>query len=354
MFEVPVTLAARRYPVYIGNNLLGCAAERLEDVFGHARCAIVTDSNVAGFYAADLPISGAPLIALPPGETAKNLSQVEAICNRLLDEGLDRNAFLIALGGGVIGDLVGFVAAIFMRGIPYVQIPTTLVAQVDSSVGGKTGVNARAGKNLIGAFHQPRLVIADVDTLRTLPDREFNAGMAEVIKHGIIRDRAMLESLENLDRENLAPLIARNVEIKAEIVSSDERETCGERALLNFGHTIGHAIENAAGYGRFLHGEAISLGIIAACRLSMRKAGFPHKDCETVLQHLNRFDLPTILPSEIQTMKIMTALQTDKKFARGEVRFVLSPQIGEAFVSADVSFAEIETAIEELRNPAEI
>ena len=190
--------------------------------------------------------------------------------------GLDRSSFVVALGGGVVGDLAGFVAAIYHRGIPYVQVPTTLLAQVDSSIGGKTAVNTAAGKNLIGALHHPVLVIADVDLLRTLPEREFNQGFAEIIKHGIIRDAALLDTLESFERKrDLESLVRRNVEIKAEFVAADERDENGKRALLNFGHTVGHAIERAGDYRELLHGEAISLGIVAACDISVRKMGLP-------------------------------------------------------------------------------
>lgn len=350
---IQVKLAARSYPVYVGSGILGALPEYLGPEGNSRGCAIITDSNVAGLYAEKLGqilgVHAPPILSVSPGENSKSLAQVALLCDRLLELGLTRSSLLVALGGGVVGDLAGFVAAIFMRGIPYVQIPTTLVAQVDSSVGGKTGVNAVAGKNLIGAFHQPRLVVADVDTLRTLPEREFNAGMAEVIKHGIIRDRAMLESLKKLDRENLAPLIERNVGIKAAIVSRDERETSGERALLNFGHTLGHAIENAAGYGRYLHGEAISLGIIAACRISMRKAGFSQSDFELVLERLLQFKLPTHLPNEVSTPSILAALRTDKKFLDGNIHYVLAREIGSAFLASDVTLDEIREAVEYLR-----
>jgi len=262
---------------------------------------------------------------------------------------MDRNSFVVALGGGVIGDLAGFVASIYYRGIPFVQIPTTIVSQVDSAVGGKTGVNAVGGKNLIGAFHQPRIVLADVATLASLPIRELNEGFAEIIKHAIIRDRAMMESLASLDINDLSPLIARNVEIKAAIVSEDEFETKGLRALLNFGHTVGHGIENAAGYGTYFHGEAISLGIIAAAHLSMEKAQLPAEDFAMILRQLERFKLPTKLPASIETEAIMNSLLKDKKFAQGSVRFVLTPRIGEAFVSKEVTLEDIRGAIEKLR-----
>jgi len=233
--------------------------------------------------------------------------------------------------------------------LPFVQAPTTIVAQVDSSVGGKTGVNAHNGKNLIGAFHQPRLVLADIDTLKTLPEREFNEGFAEVIKHGAIRDRSLLDAVGKLDREDLGPIIRRNVEIKARIVEADEQERTGERALLNFGHTVGHAIEAAAGYGKLLHGEAISLGLVAACRLSVKKAGLDPAEGERVKSLLEQFRLPVMLPEEIPTEAILASLKADKKFEEGEIRFVLCPRLGEAFVSKEVTRGDLELAVEELR-----
>jgi 3-dehydroquinate synthase len=263
----------------------------------------------------------------------------------MIAAGLDRKAWVVALGGGVIGDLGGFVAAIYYRGIPYIQAPTTIVAQVDSAVGGKTGVNAGNGKNLIGVFHQPRLVLADVDTLATLPEREFNEGFAEVIKHGAIRDRSLLDAVAHLDRKNLAPIIRRNVEIKAAIVSADEHETTGERALLNFGHTIGHGIEAAAGYGSLLHGEAISLGLVAACRLSVEKAGLSAGEAARATALLEQFHLPVRLPASISAAAILSALKKDKKFEEGAIRFVLCRSLGEAIVSKDVTMADIERAI---------
>ena len=354
---VEVSLGLRSYPVHIGGNLIASAGDFCRESLPKPgiRCAVITDSNVEKLHAAPVLASlvGAgfqpELIVVPAGEKSKSLAQAEIVCDRMIAAGLDRGSFVVALGGGVIGDLAGFVAAIYYRGIPFIQIPTTIVAQVDSSVGGKTGVNSAGGKNLIGAFHQPRAVLADVDTLRTLPDREFNEGFAEAIKHAIIRDAALFDALGDPDRNKLAPLIARNVEIKAAIVSADEHETSGERALLNFGHTIGHGIENAAGYGRYLHGEAISLGIVAACALSGRKAGFSNADYDRVLARLRQYDLPTQLPSDISTESIMIALRTDKKFAGGNVRFVLSRGIGSAFLSTEVTLEEIRGAVDGLR-----
>lgn len=354
--RVEVSLGQRSYPVHIGSSLLSSAGTICRAALPHfgKRCAVITDSNVEKLHSAPLIASliengfTPELIVVPAGESSKSLNQTESICDQMIAAGLDRSSFVVALGGGVVGDLAGFVAAIYYRGIPFIQVPTTIVAQVDSSVGGKTGVNSAGGKNLMGAFHQPRAVIADVDTLSTLPDREFNEGMAEAIKHAIIQDPVLFETLKKLDRKNLAPVIARNVEIKAAIVSEDEHETLGKRALLNFGHTIGHGIENAAGYGRYLHGEAISLGLVAACAISARKVGFTKTD--QVLEILHQYQLPTRLPADLSTESILTALRTDKKFAEGHVRFVLCREIGSAFLSKEVTFEEIRNAIEELRS----
>ncbi len=356
--RVDVRLGERSYCVRIGAGLLDALGGFFKQDHFPPVCAVITDSNVGPLYApramASLAAAGFQPVRLdvPAGEPSKSLAQAGELCERMIAAGLDRHAFVVALGGGVVGDLAGFVAAIYFRGIPYVQVPTTIVSQVDSAVGGKTGVNAAQGKNLIGAFHQPRLVVADVETLRSLPAREFNEGCAEIVKHGIIRDRALFDSLETFDRADtaaLVALIARNVAIKAAIVSADEHETTGERALLNFGHTVGHGIEAAAGYGKFLHGEAVSLGIVAACILSMKKAGLPRAENDAILARLRQFGLPTRLPAEVSTEAVMTALRADKKFAAGRVRFVLCPRIGEAFVSKEVRMEEIRETVEALR-----
>lgn len=350
MIEVPVPLSRSPYRVVVGSGLLAESGHMIANVLTPRRCALVTDSNVAPLYAGivhqSLEKSGFQpvLITIPAGEASKSLSLTEKICDAMIASGLDRSALLIALGGGVIGDLAGFAASIYYRGIPFIQIPTTIVAQVDSSIGGKTGVNASGGKNLIGAFHQPSLVIADVDTLASLPPREFNEGFAEVIKHAAIRDPSMLDDLDDL-----APLVARNVGIKAAIVAEDEFETKGIRALLNFGHTIGHGIEAAAGYGELLHGEAISLGLVAACRLSVAKAGLPQSQCDQILAALQKYDLPLRLAPEISTDSILQALRKDKKFHSGAVRFVLLRSLGDAFVSKEITEDDIITAIEALR-----
>lgn len=358
--RIPVLLKNKPYEIIVGHGTLDRAGEFIGHVLPTGRCGIVTDGNVAPLYAdsvrESLTAAGfeATLVTVPAGEQSKSLEQVENVCDQLIAARLDRGGCLVALGGGVIGDLAGFVASIYYRGIPYVQIPTTVVAQVDSSIGGKTGVNSRAGKNLIGSFHQPALVIADQDTLATLPSREFNEGMAEVIKHAVIRDADMLKSLSApVPEDELSTLIARNVKIKARIVAEDEFEKLGLRALLNFGHTIGHAIENVAGYGRYLHGEAISLGLIAATRLSEEKAGLSAREADTVIKALQSFKLPAQLPADITTDELMAALQRDKKFEAGAIRFILTEKLGSAFVSSDVTEDDIRRAIEGLRQPLE-
>lgn len=259
---------------------------------------------------------------------------------------------IVALGGGVVGDLAGMVAAIFYRGIPLVQIPTTIVSQVDSSVGGKTGVNVPEGKNLLGAFHQPSLVIIDPKTLETLPKREFCEGFAEAIKHAAIRDAAMLDDLASLNPEHRnvpADLIARNIAIKARIVEADEQETREIRALLNFGHTIGHGIEASVPYGQLLHGEAIALGMRAALFLSERHAGLDPIDSANILDLLRRYHLPLVLQESIATDTILQKLATDKKFSQGAIRFVLISAPGKALVSHQITREDIILAIEHLR-----
>lgn len=348
--EVRVEISRSPYKVIIGAGLLESSGALISDVLKPCRCVVVTDSNVAPLYAdsveQSLSLSGfQPVrVVVPAGEKSKSLVHVGKICDAMIDAGLDRSSLLVALGGGVVGDLAGFAAAVYYRGIPYVQIPTTIVSQVDSSVGGKTGVNAEGGKNLIGSFHQPKLVLADTKTLSSLSAREFNEGFAEIIKHAAIRDPRMLDALE------VSPsLIARNVSIKASIVSEDEFELKGVRALLNFGHTIGHGIEAAAGYGKLLHGEAISLGLLAACRLSMRKSSLSQQESLKIASALAAFDLPSKLDPSIETEAIFSALKKDKKFASGVVRFVLLRSLGDAYLSEDVTREDIRSAIEELR-----
>ena len=292
-------------------------------------------------------------MTVPAGEQSKTLKDTGTICEQMLQQGLDRHSFVIGLGGGVIGDLSGFVAAIFQRGIPHVQIPTTLLAMVDSSIGGKTGVNASAGKNLIGAVHQPSLVIDDIDILKTLPPRELSQGFAEIIKHAIIADPEMFRELSrlggiDLSKVDFASLVRRNVEIKARIIANDEQDRNGERALLNFGHTIGHGIERATDYQRISHGEAVSLGMIAACNVSMKKAGLSQNQRDAIVDLLRKFELPTKLPTTVPREKIVDALKFDKKFEHGQIRFVVTPKIGSANLSREVTMEDIRAAVEAL------
>ena len=290
---------------------------------------------------------------IPNGEAAKTLSVASSLLSDLAQLKLSRSAVLIALGGGVIGDLGGFVAAIYLRGINFVQVPTTLLAMVDSSVGGKTGVNLPEGKNLVGAFHQPKLVVADLDTLATLPPREFAAGMAEVIKYGAIRDKVLFDRVAKgvkPDDADLDEIVEKCVSIKARIVENDEFETKGERALLNFGHTIGHAIEKAAGYKTYLHGEAISLGMRAAAWLSRRVTGLSQEDARDLDLALLANQLPVVLDKAVESQAILAALGNDKKVAAdGGNRWVLLTRLGEAESGHVVSPELVAQAVEYLR-----
>lgn len=349
MTTVTVAGGGASYPVRIGCDFLADSAEQLPASLAGKRCVILADASLANSWTPKLlgalEARGGFVVAVPSGEASKSFEHAERICEAMADAGLDRSSFVVALGGGVVGDLAGFVAAIYHRGIPWVNVPTTLLAMVDSAIGGKTAVNLAAGKNLVGAIHQPSLVLADIRTLDTLPPREFKQGFAEIIKHGIIRDAPMLDALRLFDRTQLEALITRNLEIKAAIVAEDERETTGTRALLNFGHTIGHAIERVAGYGTLLHGEAISLGIVAACRLSEKCAGFSAGETEQVVQLLEFFDLPVRLPPEIDRTKVCAAVGVDKKFEQGRVRFVVTPELGRAHLSSEVTRDDIATAV---------
>jgi 3-dehydroquinate synthase len=354
--RIPVLLSRQPYDVIVGSGILPRAGEFVRQVTAAKKCALITDTNVGLLYGetvreslekADLAVT---LLTIPAGEESKCLAEVSRLSEVMIADGLDRSACVVALGGGVVGDLAGFVASVYYRGIPHVQIPTSVVAQVDSSIGGKTGVNAAAGKNLIGAFHQPAAVITDPETLDTLPKREFNEGLAEVIKHAAIRDPSLLDGLATAAANDLPTLISRNVKIKALIVAEDEFETLGLRALLNFGHTVGHAIENTAGYGRFLHGEAISIGLAVALDLSRKKAGLPEAAARRVLDALDNFQLPVTVPPDLSTDTLIAALRRDKKFSDGAIRFVLVPELGTAVVSSDVTEADLRAAIDDRRS----
>jgi 3-dehydroquinate synthase len=355
MRKVNVPLDARSYDIKIGGGLLArlgseCAALELG-----RRCAIISDAHVAPLYAkaAESSLTRAGfevvIITVPAGETAKSIKTVEYCYDQFAKHRLERKSFVVTLGGGVVGDLGGFVAATYLRGIAFVQVPTTLLSQVDSSVGGKVGVNLKAGKNLVGAFHQPRLVLCDLDTLKTLPEREYRSGLAEVIKYGIISDAKFFRQLERdlprllkRDPSTLARVVARCCEIKAYVVGEDETET-GLRAILNFGHTIGHAIEAISGYGKYLHGEAITIGQIAAAKLSQRQLSLPNADVQRIASLFKNAGLPTqYQPTRAQLTRLGNAMKLDKKVSAGEVKFVLAKNIGEVEFGHKVPIALIE------------
>jgi 3-dehydroquinate synthase len=339
--NVKVPLGNRSYSIRIGTGLLARLGEECARLGLSLRCTIISDSNVAPRYgkAAQQSLKQAgfdsSLLTVPAGETSKSLKTVQGCYDQLAAQRLERKSFIVALGGGVVGDLAGFVAATYLRGIAFVQVPTTLLAQVDSSVGGKVGVNLKAGKNLVGAFYQPRLVLCDLDALGTLPMREYRAGLAEVIKYGIIYDAALFRRLERdlaklltRDADTLAAVVARCCEIKAEVVQQDETEG-GLRAILNFGHTMGHALEAISHYGKYLHGEAISIGQVAAAELSARRLGLPRDQVARIADLLRRAGLPTEVKLSLSSQKkLLTAMQLDKKVSGGEIKFVLARSIG--------------------------
>jgi 3-dehydroquinate synthase len=358
MRTVNVPLGNRSYNILIGSGLLAKLGRQCAGLELGRRCAIISDTNVAPLYAkaAEDSLTRAGfevvLITVPAGETAKSMKTVESCYDQFAGHRLERKSFVVALGGGVVGDLAGFVAATYLRGIQFVQVPTTLLAQVDSSVGGKVGVNLKAGKNLVGAFHQPRLVLCDLNTLKTLPDREYRAGLAEVIKYGIISDANLFRELErNLprllkrDAQTLAAVVARCCEIKADVVGKDETEG-GLRAILNFGHTIGHALEAISGYGKYLHGEAISIGQVAAADLSHLMLDFSKQDVDRVIKLFQNAGLPThITPTRAQVARLCDAMKLDKKVSAGEVKFVLARDIGKVEFGHQVPLALIEKTL---------
>jgi 3-dehydroquinate synthase len=352
---VKVPLGNRGYEIKIGSNLLTRLGKECAQLGLDARCAVISDSNVASRYAKPalqaLRNAGfnPGLITVPAGEKAKSLKSVQACYDQLAAQRLERKSFIVALGGGVVGDLAGFVAATFLRGVAFIQVPTTLLAQVDSSVGGKVGVNLKAGKNLVGAFYQPRLVLCDLKTLATLPAREYRAGLAEVIKYGIITDATLFCRLERdltkllrRDVKIMGDVIARCCEIKAQVVGQDETES-GPRAILNFGHTIGHALEAISHYGKYLHGEAISIGQVAAAKLSSQVLGLSQSDARRITELFHRAGLPTEARlNAARRQKLFAAMQLDKKVCHGEVKFVLARKIGQVEFGQKVPNSMIE------------
>jgi 3-dehydroquinate synthase len=352
---IEVALGERSYRIRIGTGLLDDASEWRDSLRGR-HALVVTDAHVAPLYLDRLRGGLAPhkhdALVLPAGESSKTLANTERIFDALAALGANRDGAIIALGGGVIGDLAGFAAACWMRGIDLVQMPTTLLAMVDSSVGGKTGVNVDAGKNLVGAFHQPRAVIADTGTLATLPPREYAAGLAEVVKYGAIGDASFFAWLESSadallanEPDALAEAIAFSCAYKAGVVARDERET-GERALLNFGHTFGHALEAERGYGELLHGEAVAIGMVAAATLSARLGLARAEDADRLVRLLARFGLPTTLPPT-SADALLARMRLDKKNVGGRIRLILWRGIGKAEIAPDVD----ETAIRDVLTP---
>lgn len=355
MANLTVSLGERSYPIHIDAGLLSDPS-LLTPYLKSNKAVIVTNDTIAPLYAqkltAMMPSVKLEIIEIPDGEQYKNLEQFNQVITRLLEMHAARDTTLIALGGGVVGDLTGFVAASFQRGMPFVQVPTTLLSQVDSSVGGKTAVNHPLGKNMIGAFYQPKAVLIDTDTLRTLPPREFSAGMAEVIKYGIIHDSDFFAWLEDnqaklraQDTETLIYAIQRCCEIKALIVAQDERES-GVRALLNLGHTFGHAIEAEQGYGNWLHGEAVSAGMVLAAQLAHSKGWLGSSELQRIEALLAAFDLPTRSPTGMGYGEYMRHMSHDKKVEAGKIRFIIPTTIGQAIVSSDVSEQELRNLLD--------
>jgi 3-dehydroquinate synthase len=355
---VPVALPGRAYDVLIGPDLLAEAGRLIATRLGKAKCGIVTDENVAGHHLAALEasiraegrLSGT--IVLKPGEGTKSFRELAPLCERLLELGLERNDLVVALGGGVIGDLTGFAAGILRRGVRFVQVPTTLLAQVDSSVGGKTGINTPQGKNLIGVFHQPSLVIADTDVLKTLAPREMRAGYAEVAKYGLLGDVEFFAWLEKNwhaifahEALGLTQAIETSVKAKAQIVARDEMET-GDRALLNLGHTFGHALEAWTGYSdRLLHGEGVAIGMCLAFRFSEELGLCPEGSAARVASHLAAVGLPVgigeIPGARPGTDELIRLMGQDKKVRDGKLTFILARDIGQAFIARDVAPGQV-------------
>ena len=349
MQTLNVNLNERSYPIHIGQGIISQAA-LITPHLKRKSVAIVTNTTIAPLYLSKLvaTLKSADIkvveIILPDGEAYKNSDTLNIIYDALLNNRCDRNTTLIALGGGVIGDLTGYAAATYLRGVPFIQIPTTLLSQVDSSVGGKTGINHPLGKNMIGAFYQPQLVLADIDTLKTLPSRELSAGLAEVIKYGLIRDadffdwcETNIQALLAIEPQVMSYAIYRSCQNKAEVVAADERET-GDRALLNLGHTFGHAIENAMGYGVWLHGEAVAAGTVMAADLSQRSGWLSSAQYQRIVSLFVAANLPVQAPN-LGVQKYLDLMGMDKKVEDGKIRLILQQGIGRAVITSDYDAA---------------
>jgi 3-dehydroquinate synthase len=357
MHTVDVALGQRSYQILVGSGLLAEAGCHVAALFPPGRALIITDDTVAGLYldrvtkslsAAGFAVSTA---TVPAGEQSKSFDQLSRLCDECFCAGLERRSLILALGGGVIGDLAGFVAATYHRGIPFVQLPTTLLAQVDSSIGGKTAINLPGGKNLVGAFYQPALVLADIAALATLDARQFSSGLAEVVKHAMIRDAALFARLEAdaakilaRDPATLGEIVARNCAVKAAVVSADEREA-GLRAILNYGHTVGHAVEAIASYGVYTHGEAVALGMAAAAAIACSRGFISDAVVAQQNKLLGRFGLPTKLRRPLDADALLEAMRHDKKVRAGRLRLVLPVAIGETRIVDDVTDDELCAAL---------
>jgi 3-dehydroquinate synthase len=358
--QVTVALDERSYPIYIGSDIITTIGRKCVRHGIQKKIAVITDRTVSGLYLPQVVESlrqcgfETLTIVVPNGERQKSVGRAYAIYTELIQWNAGRDAAIIALGGGVIGDLAGFVAATYLRGVTFVQVPTTLLAQVDSSVGGKVGVNHPLGKNLIGAFYQPKFVLADVGVLNSLPQREMICGLAEVIKYGIIWDEEFFSFIEDhiAERKQMASdiltsIVARCCEIKAEVVSQDEREA-NLRAILNFGHTIGHALEAAAGYRRLKHGEAVILGMLAVSKIAHARGNISDRVFQRVQQMLVQIPVPKVL-SPLSDSDILKAMSVDKKVRAGKIRFVLPKRIGKVFLASDVTTQEVVQGINYIR-----
>jgi len=358
---VRVELAERSYDILIGDSLLESLGEFVQSRQRTSHVVLITDENVeqphgqmAGESLTEAGIE-VDLMIVPAGEPSKSTALADELWRRMLDVGADRKSAVVAVGGGVVGDLAGFIAATFARGVPFFQVPTTLLADVDSSVGGKVGVNLPGAKNMVGAFWQPHGVLIDTATLATLPDREYRAGLAEVVKYGVILDAEFfawleqhIEAINNRDSATLAHIIARSCRLKADVVENDERETSGLRAVLNYGHTFCHAIEAIAGYGEFLHGEAVSIGMLCASRLAASMGRVDADFTQRQKNLLAALQLPVATPN-LDTDQLLQAMQRDKKVEHGKLRFVLPTKMGHVELVGDVDPADVRNAIEQGR-----
>lgn len=355
-----VDLAQHSYPIYIGSGVLSLLGEYFHRIFGNRRAVIVTDDIVGPIYAQQVLSSlksaqlEAHLVSIPPGEASKRLSVTEMLYDKMFDFSVERSDVILALGGGVVGDLAGFAAATFKRGINYIQVPTTLLAMVDSGVGGKTGINHPRGKNMIGAFYQPKFVFTDIEILKTLPRRELGCGLAETVKHAVIRDGSFFEMLEannrpiiELQSDLLVEIVVRNCRIKAEIVSLDEREA-NLRGILNYGHTIAHAIETVLAERDFHHGEAVALGMIAAARLAAQRSLLKAEQAQRIFNLLKAFDLPTQITGDLPVDQLYQSMQHDKKVREGKINFVLPTSLGSCTFVNDLTETEIKNVIQTL------